>query len=179
MSDLPEIIEKKYVHKGYFDLRVDLVKRKNVDPIEYTVLLTKVGAVAVLPQDEEGRYIVTKEYRHSIGMFVLSLPGGRMEKGEEPEIAAKRELIEETGYQAKALTPLQDYFPMPSVCDQKIYMYLAKGCVKIKNSNLDPLEVIETHALTEKELMQELKKGAKIDGVLAAGLFYNHLHSKF
>ncbi len=175
MDDLPTLSNSKLVHQGYFDLRIDTLARKNGTAGCYTVLLTKVNATAILTEDTKGRLILTREYRHPIQQYVLSCPGGRIEPSEDSVAAARRELLEETGYVATKFHFLANYFPLPSICDQKISLFFAKGAKKTCRQKLDPLEVIELVIFKKEELLQEIRRGALIDGVLSAALFYKGL----
>lgn len=165
----------EYVHQGFFDLRIDTLKKNGGATLSYTVLSTKADAVSIVALDEKKNLILNKEYRHPIGKYVLSSPGGRIEKGEDPAIAAQRELLEETGYFAEKVIFLGHFYPMPSICDQKIYLYYAPLAKLKKKQNLDPFEFIETVFISEKELFQEIKKGLEIDGSLATALLYKNL----
>ncbi len=169
---IPETIEKTYVHRGFFDLRIDTIKSGNT-PENYTVLLTKARAAAVLSQDICGRFLIIKEYRYPIGKWMFSIPGGRVE-GKEPSLhAAKRELLEETGYEAKHLTPLCIHNPMPSVTDQAIDVFYSRECEKIQEPSISPSEVIQVMLLKEKELIALLKeKSSHVDSLLSSALFY-------
>lgn len=172
-EDIPEITEKTYIHKGFFDLRIDTVHKKTKPPANYTILLTKAKAVAVLAKDICGRYLIIKEYRYPVQKWVYSLPGGRVDPNESPKKAAQRELLEETGYTAKSLDKLCLYNPMPSVCDQEIDIFYCKECEKIATQHLDPLEVIEPMLLKEKELFSLIQENSQeVDGILSSALFY-------
>ncbi len=171
MKDTPEILQKKFVHRGFFDLRIDTLKRAGQDPITYTVVETKVDAVCVLAKHKE-KYLIIKEYRHGVEKYILSLPGGRMEKGENPEASAKRELLEETGYIAQNMHFMGKYSPLPSICDQTIFLFYAENCTFEKEPSLDAYEFIETTFYEKDALVEEIKKGADIDGILTASLFF-------
>lgn len=172
---LPTVESTNYVHKGFFDLRIDTLKKTDGTSLPYTVLATKVDAVSILAEDREKRLILNKEYRHPIGKYLLSAPGGRMEKGEDPIEAAARELVEETGYRAKKLLFLGSYYPLPSICDQKIFLYFAPDAERSCEQKLDPFECIQLTLMREEELMRAIKEGSEIDGVLAAALLYKNL----
>jgi len=69
------------------------------------------GAVLVMPVFEDGRILLIRQFRAAINKYIWELPAGTLEKGEKPIACAKREIIEETGYQAGKLEKIQDFFP--------------------------------------------------------------------
>ncbi|MEL7431202.1 MAG: NUDIX hydrolase [Chlamydiota bacterium] len=169
---IPATTAKTYVHKGFFDVRIDTVEQGDLSA-NYTVLCTKARAAAVLGKTCSGDYLLIKEYRYPSGRWVYSLPGGRIDKGESSKNAAQRELLEETGYQANTFTPLFVHLPMPSVADQEIDVFYAKDCSLSGETALDPWEKIEPILLDETSLLSLMKKeSSAVDSLLSASLFY-------
>jgi ADP-ribose pyrophosphatase len=89
------------------------------------------GSVVILAVDESTNpkdpdIILERQYRHAAGQFLLELPAGRIEPGEAPLAAAKREMIEETGYRAKRWTLLTKYFASPGFLGEWMQIYLAR-----------------------------------------------------
>jgi ADP-ribose pyrophosphatase len=89
------------------------------------------GSVVILAVDEsknprDPEVILERQYRHAAGRFLLELPAGRIEPGEAPLAAAKREMIEETGYRAKRWTLLTKYFASPGFLGEWMQIYLAR-----------------------------------------------------
>jgi len=89
------------------------------------------GSVVVLAVDESKNpadpdIILERQYRHAAGQFLLELPAGRVEPGESTLAAAKREMIEETGYRAKKWTLLTKYFASPGFLGEWMQIYLAR-----------------------------------------------------
>ncbi|HEU4849588.1 MAG TPA: NUDIX hydrolase [Terrimesophilobacter sp.] len=86
------------------------------------------GAVAVLAEDDEGRILLIKQYRHPIGYRDWELPAGLLDiDGEAPDAAARRELAEEADLQASEWSPLCDFFSSPGGSSERITVYLARG----------------------------------------------------
>ncbi len=90
------------------------------------------GSVVVLAVDEETNpadplIVVEQQYRQAAREYLLELPAGRIDPGEKPLPAAKRELIEETGFRAKKWAPLVRYFASPGFVGEFMDIYLATG----------------------------------------------------
>jgi 8-oxo-dGTP pyrophosphatase MutT (NUDIX family) len=85
------------------------------------------GGAAVLPLHEDGSVTLIRQLRPAIGDFMLEIPAGRLAPGEDPKLAAERELIEETGLKAASLIYLGPLHPSPGVMDEVIHLYLATG----------------------------------------------------
>jgi len=85
------------------------------------------GGAAVLPLHEDGTVTLIRQLRPAVGDFLLELPAGRLAPGEEPQLCAERELLEETGLRATSLVSLGKIHPSPGVLDEVIHLYLATG----------------------------------------------------
>lgn len=105
------------------------------------------GSIVVLAVDEslnpkDPDIILIRQYRHAAGQFLLELPAGRIEPNEAPLAAAKREMIEETGFRAKRWTPLTKYYASPGFLGESMQIYLARD-IKQGASNPEEDERIE------------------------------------
>ena len=85
------------------------------------------GGVTVLPLEPDGTVWCVRQYRYPYGEALLELPAGKLEYGEDPLAAGKRELKEETGASAKEYTDLGKLYPSPGYCGEIIHMYMAAG----------------------------------------------------
>ncbi len=172
-TPIPEIIQTEIAYKGYFDVIVDQVKppsKEHKHLISYSRVDLKAHAAAIIARTVEGKFIITREYRHPLSKWVIGCPGGRIDVGESPIEAGKRELFEETGYSGGKFSLLGSLYPLPAVTDQKIFYIFAEDVVYQKLPNLEPLELIQTELITEEEFRSLLKSDYPIDGVLCAGI---------
>lgn len=128
--------------------------------------------VNVIAITEDNQVILVRQYRHAAGEEVLELPGGVMEEGESPEQAARRELLEETGYEFDTLDFLSVLYANPATATNKTHCFLATGGKKTSEQNLDCGEeiVIELVSLAElKEIILQNKLGQALH---TSGVFY-------
>jgi ADP-ribose pyrophosphatase len=116
------------------------------------------GAAAMLGFDEKGKVILVKQHRYPHG-YVLEIPAGTLEKGEKPLTCAHREMIEETGYQAKKMTHLLSYYPSIGYNTEIIHCYVASGLKKVADLNPDNDEFISVVKMDLKRLIGMIKKG--------------------
>ena len=129
------------------------------------------GAVAIAPVLPDGDLVLVDQYRHAAGDWLLELPAGRLEEGEDPLVAARRELEEETGHRAATWRELTQFLPAPGFCSERMTLFLAKDLETVRGGGLaaDPDEEIELVRLSPLEI---LKSGRVRDGktLLAAAL---------
>lgn len=120
------------------------------------------GAAAILAFDEKGKVILVNQHRFPHG-YVLEIPAGTLEKGEEPIECAYREIIEETGYSAKKMTKLTSYFPSIGYNKEEIHIFVASGTKKKFELDLDNDEFITVVKMDIKKLISMIKNGKIID----------------
>ncbi len=169
----PKILDTQEIYSGFFDLRQDLLENADGLTLSFTSLHMP-SSVVVLAQTPNGLWILNREYRHPTGEVLLGPPGGRIDEGEDPLTAAKRELHEETGYYAEELQILGSCHPFPGICSQKIYYILAKNAEKKGEQKLEPFEFIEVELKTDAELLSEMQTSSRVDGNLCTALWYLH-----
>src|SRR5919198_4493458 len=84
------------------------------------------GAAAVIPVASDGRVILVRQTRHTVGLRLLEVPAGKLDRGgEEPADCAPRELVEETGYRCRSLIKLGTMLSSPGFSDERIHLFLA------------------------------------------------------
>lgn len=116
------------------------------------------GAAAMIGFDEKGRIILVKQHRFPHG-YVLEIPAGTLEKGEDPKDCAFRELQEETGYKARKMTHLLSYYPSIGYNSEIIHCYVATGLKKVSDIDPDNDEFITVVKMDLKKLIGMIKKG--------------------
>lgn len=171
MHKKPLIINSKIAYKGYFNVKVNELKKEDGQTGTTTILEPGYDAVVILAKDEKGLYLINEEYRPGIDKYVLCAPGGKIEKGEDPIVAAKREFLEETGFSSENFYPMGFHYPMPSILNQTLHFFFADNIKKIKEQALDSFEFINIKFFSEKELKELIIQKKPIDAILLSSLY--------
>lgn len=116
------------------------------------------GGVVVVAQKDANTILMVKQYRYPIKQVSLELPAGRLEIGEDPDLAIVRELEEETGHVAKTWKSLGYIYTTPGICDEKLYLYYATDLTFTKQ-NPDDGEIIEYFEYNLEEVFELIKTG--------------------
>lgn len=114
------------------------------------------GASAIVAIDEENRIIMEKQFRYALNDYLLEIPAGKLDAGEDPLVCAKRELEEETGIIASEWISLGTIATSPGFCNEVIHLYVAKGLSK-GEIHWDEDEYVEVERYTFDELLQCIK----------------------
>lgn len=171
---LPVLLDSSVVfEERIIKIRRDKLQVDQKPPYHYYTLVTPPTAVLILPLTPEGSYVLTEEYRHPTGRILLGCPGGFIDPSEDPVQAAQRELLEETGYQARSFTVMGSAFPYAGFSGQKTLFIKALDAVYMTRSNLEASEIIRTRLFTPEALKMEIKSGVDIDGTLCTALYFN------
>ncbi|HLD38216.1 MAG TPA: NUDIX hydrolase, partial [Candidatus Nanoarchaeia archaeon] len=128
--------------------------------------------VCVLALTDDNKIIISREFRPGPEMICDDLPSGIIEEDEEPLEAAKRELLEETGYSGEF--NFVGEFPHSPYSTGVIYCFVAVKCKKISEPKLDEKEFIEIVKISIKDFLNEIKKG-KSTTIHAAYMALDHL----
>lgn len=127
-----------------------------------------VNIVALTPS---GVCVMIRQFRFGTEQMTLEIPGGMIDPGEEPLVAAQRELREETGFVAARWTAIGKFAPNPAFQRNYLFSFLAEGCELEGELVQDPGEDIEVVQLTEAEVSAALADGS-IDHALVVIAFH-------
>jgi ADP-ribose pyrophosphatase len=128
-----------------------------------------VLVLALTPQEE---VVMVRQYRHGTERVCLELPGGLVDPTDDSaELSARRELLEETGYQANEITLVGECFPQPAILTNKCFFFLAPNAVRVQTQNLDAGEDIEILVIPLKEIPLKIN-GGEIDHGMVLLAFY-------
>jgi ADP-ribose pyrophosphatase len=142
-----------------------------VDPDGFEIhraIVQHHGSAVMMAVDARKRILLVRQYRVPARGYLWELPAGRLDKGETPLQAAKRELIEETGYRAKHWKKLIMFYPSPGYVAEKMTIFLATGLTAGEATPMDD-ERIEARWFTTKEIEQAIRSGKILDGKTILG----------
>ena len=130
------------------------------------------GAAAVLPVTSEGKILMVRQYRNALNRYTLEIPAGKLDHGpdEDPAECAKRELSEETGYDAEHWQQLISIATTPGFSDEIIHLYKAWGLQKFAQ-HTDEDEFIGVQAFTPAELRRMVADGELYDAKTLCALY--------
>ncbi|MDR1840881.1 MAG: NUDIX hydrolase [Holophagales bacterium] len=127
-----------------------------------------VHAIPFTAVDAGFELLAVEQHRHGIEKASLEVPGGACDPGEDPLDAAKRELLEETGFSSDNWTHLGFCTPNPAIQDNRCHFFLALGCAQTRELNLDPTEELRVWAMPWAEWKSKLETGEIHHGLILA-----------
>ena len=164
-----EKISSKTIHEGkILTLTVDNIRLPGGRESVRELILHK-GGVTIIAQPDSAKVVLIKQYRYAIKKPLWELPAGTLYSNEDPVLAAKRELKEETGYLAKKWESLGIVYPLPGYSSEVLYFFKATE-LEDGEPDPDPDENIEIKVLDLKQAWQMIKDGEVRDGKTIAGI---------
>jgi ADP-ribose diphosphatase len=125
-SQFPEVFESRVVYEGKIvSLRVDQIALSDGRTATREVV-EHPGAVVIIALDQDSQVTLVRQYRHAVRRYLLELPAGGLEPGEEPLFTAQRELREEVGLDAAEWTSLGRFFSSPGFANELLHVFLAR-----------------------------------------------------
>lgn len=118
----------------------------------------------------DGKVLLVKQFRYLYGKEIYEIPAGKLERGEDPMVAAAREFKEETGMSAD-LIPYIKIYPTPGYTDEIINIFLAKNCKVVDKQNLDDGEFLSVCFKTLNEVLKLIDSGEICDGKTVAAIY--------
>lgn len=150
-----------------------VVEEVATDPSGFEIkraIIRHPGSAVMMAVDERQRILLVRQFRLPAEQELWELPAGRLDPGETPLEAARRELREETGYRAKQWTELVSFWASPGYVQEKMTIFLAEELTEGKQEPMDD-ERIEIRWFEHDELARMIRAGEIIDGKTLVGYF--------
>ena len=175
------LVKKRTVYRGKsINLRVDVVRLPN-GKTATREFLDHPGAVGVVAFLDRDTLVMVRQYRHPVGEVTLEIPAGKLDPGESVLTCLRRELKEETGYTAKKIKPLLDYWPTPAFANEVLHLYVAEG-LRPGLMRTDEDEFLRCVTVPVKKALAMVRRGEIEDsktviGILACAVYGHHTNS--
>lgn len=180
-ADLTErVVGSRVVHKGhYMTFRVDTIERADGSRGERDIV-GHPGAVSILALDDADRVLMVRQFRLAAGAVLLEIPAGTLDVDqatgatEDPGVASRRELEEETGYRAGSWTKLGSFWTAPGFATELMHLYLAMDLVPADDDRLGPDEDehLELARVPFADAIAAAERGEIVDAKSLVGLFW-------
>ena len=172
-----ETVKKNYIYNGkIINLRRDDALLPDGNPCIREVV-EHPGGVCVAALTDDNELLFVRQFRYPYMDILLELPAGKLEKGEDPLPAGKRELVEETGFDAAEYEFLGKFYPSCGYTDEIIYLYMAKNLV-FKGQHLDEDEFINIEKIPLEKAAEMVLNNEIPDGKTQAAILKTYLKLK-
>ena len=173
---------KELFSSGIFKLRSDRCELPDGRVMPRYFVMEFPDWVNVLPVTKDGQVILVKQYRHASGQVHLEIPGGSMDPRltESPEAGARREMLEETGYDSSQMELVCSHYPNPALQNNRMHTYIAFDCEKVAEQKFDEFEDLELYFCSIEKLEEHLLNGDISHSIMIASIAtaLSHLKSK-
>ena len=147
---------------NHFSAHLDEVSLRNGERGE-RIRIDHPEASGIVPFVTDDEILMVKQFRYALGQTTLEIPAGKLDPGESPEDCAKRELIEETGYETERLELICTYAPALGYSNEIIHLYSGYNLKKV-NAKIDEREIDSTERIPLHKLREMVKQGLILDG---------------
>ena len=161
-----------------FKVREDFNEREGDGKSGSFFIIESPDWVNVVALTSENEVVLIEQFRHGIREMILEIPGGIIDDDEEAESAAKRELLEETGYSADDWVFLGKSYPNPATQNNTIYHYLARRCKKTEETSFDEHESITVQLSSLDDVKELIKSGRFTHSLAVAAFLYFDIYEK-
>ena len=155
----------------WMKLSADRCALANGTVIEPYYVMAEAEWVHIVPVHEDGRIVLVSQYRYPGRATCVEFPGGVVDAGESPAAAAPRELLEETGFQARDWLPVAAFFANPARQTNRVHVFLARGLTRVSAQQLDHSEDIVCSDASIDEVTAMINSGSFSQGLHIASFY--------
>lgn len=167
------LLDSKYIiQRPWATLRLDKLQLPNGHIKDEYYVMEYPDWVNMVGITDDGYIIFIKQYRHGTQDILLEIPAGVIEPGEDPADAARREMLEETGYVFDTIEKVCELYPNPSSTNNISHTYILRGGKEVQDQELDDSEDIEVLKLSVAEARELLYNNEIKQSLHASALFY-------
>lgn len=164
----PEVTSTKTIYEGkVFDVSIAKIREGESEYKREIVMHN--GSAVIVPVFADKTIALVKQYRHAAEKYLLEIPAGTLEKDENAETGARRELEEEIGVTAKSIEKLTEFYVSPGFLTEKMHVFLATDLIETQQ-NLEEDELIEIERITFEQAFEKIKNGEIEDAKTIVGL---------
>lgn len=164
----PEIISTETIYKGkVFDVYEAEIRDNSV---EYRrEIVSHHGSAVIVPVFADKTVALVRQYRHAARKYLLEIPAGTLNKEENPEQGALRELEEEIGVTARNIEKLSEFYVSPGFLEEKMFVFMATDLIETKQK-LEEDEILSIERFTFPQAIEKIKSGEIEDAKTIVGL---------
>lgn len=163
MSCKENLVKRDIIYNGkIINIYNDVVSIENKNITSYREIVEHNGGVCAVIKTKDNKIKFVRQYRYAFGEFLLELPAGKIEKGEDPDLAIAREVEEEVGVSANKIIKVGRMYPSPGYCTEIIYLYYVDDyddCEK----HFDIDEDLDLFEYTYQEALELIENGKIVD----------------
>lgn len=164
-------VSSEFIYRArIFDLKGVIMEAPDGHQFRHEVI-HHPGAAVIVPILEGEKFVLVKQYRTAVGKAILEFPAGTLERGEAPLLCARREIAEETGFEARRWRKLISFYPAPGISTEFMHVFLASD-LRPARMSLDQDEYLERRILSFKRLQKMILSGMIVDAKTIIGFFY-------
>jgi 8-oxo-dGTP pyrophosphatase MutT (NUDIX family) len=172
------LVTSKVIHTfSIYALRQDTRQSPRTGKNHEFLVLDSRDWINVVPVTPSGNLVLIRQFRHGTASMVWEIPGGMMDPGDaNPEHAARRELLEETGYEPEDMVFLGAVHPNPAIQNNRCHTFLARNARPLRAQRLDTSEDIEVREASWPEVARMVDEGQITHSLVLTALFWYRRH---
>lgn len=183
MNEQPEIWKRikseEIADCRVFKIRKDFCERGSDQKAGAFFVIESPDWINVIALTKDKQVVLIEQFRHGIEQIILEIPGGMVDQGELPKDAARRELLEETGFSSKKFIYLGKSHPNPAISNNEMFHFLALDCEKTEKTTFDEHESIVTKLVPLAEIENLAASGKITHSLVIAAFYYFNLQKNY